>query len=224
MRPIGLTLRALREESGLSQIEVAEWMSTAYKPTKSKAVSAWERGDAMLNAEQLLSLCELYHVDDVRAAFLGRAGLNAEGLRKLREYEALLKECGRYAEALVTVPLRTLPLYEIPVSAGTGQLLDNDDYERIEVDATVPLSADFGVRVRGDSMVPRFADGQVVWVHEQPTIESGEFGVFYHDWEAYIKKFVQDDAGVLLVSLNRAYAPIDVTGSSDLRVFGRVVG
>ncbi len=224
MRPIGLTLRALREESGLSQIEVAEWMSGHYKPTKSKAVSAWERGDAMLNAEQLLSLCELYHVDDVRAAFLGRAGLNAEGLRKLREYEALLKESGRYAEALAPVPLRTLPLYEIPVSAGTGQFLDSDNYELIEVDAIVPLSADVGVRVRGDSMVPRFADGQVVWVHEQPAIENGEFGVFYHDGEAYIKKFVREGGGVSLVSLNQAYAPIDVTGSDDLRVFGRVVG
>ena len=37
----------------------------------------------------------------------------------------------------------------MPVSAGTGQFLDNDSYEEVEVGAEVPETADFGVRISG---------------------------------------------------------------------------
>ena len=224
MQPIGVTLRALREGSGLSQIEAAKWLSAKYRPTKSKAVSSWECGDSMPNAEQLLHLCDLYRVDNVRAAFMGKSGgLNDAGVRKLQEYAALLEESGRYAYAPPTA-LRTLRLYDIPASAGTGQYLDGENYELLEVDSTVPQSADFGVRVSGDSMAPRFADRQVVWVHGQPTIESGEIGIFYYGGESFIKKFEQGRDGVRLVSINRAYSDINVTDLDSFRIFGKVVG
>ena len=226
MQPVGMTLRALRENSGLSQVEVAKWLSARYKPTKSKAVSAWECGDAMPNAQQLLHLCDLYRVDNVRAAFFGSAGgLNESGVRKLLEYAALLGESARYAYAPPQpAALRTLRLYAVPASAGAGQYLDGGDYEMLEVDTTVPLSADFGIRVSGDSMTPRFADRQVVWVHRQPTIENGEIGVFYYDGESFIKKYEQDGEGVRLVSINKAYNDIHIKNFDAFRIFGKVVG
>ena len=224
LQPIGVTLRALREGSGLSQIEAAQWLTDKYKPTKSKAVSAWECGDSTPNAEQLLHLCDLYQVDNIRVTFLGKKdGLNEVGVRKLQEYAALLAESSRYAYT-PPVPLRTLRLYDIPASAGTGQYLDGENYELLEVDSTVPMSADFGVRVNGDSMAPRFTDRQVVWAHEQPVIENGEIGIFYYDGESFIKKFEQDKDGVRLVSINKAYSDINIADLDAFRVFGKVVG
>ena len=224
LQPIGITLRALREGAGLSQIEVAQWLSARCKPIKSKAVSSWECGGSLPNAEQLLLLCDLYRVDNVRTAFLGKnSGLNEIGLRKLQEYASLLEESSRY-RYVPPVRLRTLRLYDLPASAGTGQYLDNDNYELLEVDSSVPLSADFGVRVSGDSMVPRFADRQIAWVHEQPTIQNGEIGVFCYDGESFIKQFRLGTDGIFMVSLNKAYSDISITNPDTFRVFGKVVG
>ena len=225
MRPIGLTLCALRDASGLSQMEVAKWLSVKYKPTKSSAVSDWERGKGTPNAEHLLYLCQLYRVENVQMVFMGKkAGLNDLGIRKLQEYATLLEESDRYAYAPEPEAPRMLRLYSLPASAGTGSFMDGDDYEMIEVDDTVPLSADFGVPVSGDSMYPRFADRQVVWVHEQPSVEYGEIGIFYYDGASYIKKFQQDRNGPLLVSINPAYKPIQITDPDSFTVFGKVVG
>ena len=225
MRPIGLTLCALRDEAGLSQAEVAKWLSERYKPTKSSAVSDWERGKGMPNAEYLLYLCQLYRVENVLTVFMGKkAGLNDLGIRKLQEYALLLEESNRYAYAPEPEAPRVLRVYDLPVSAGTGSFLDSDDYELIEVDATVPLSADFGVPISGDSMYPRFADRQVVWVHEQPYVENGEIGIFFYDGDSYIKKFDQNHEVPLLISINPDYKPIKITDMDSFMVFGKVVG
>jgi hypothetical protein len=57
-------------------------------------------------------------------------------------------------------PCADNPLYTLPVSAGTGQFLDSEDYELLEATEAVPLSATFAVRLCGDSKTPRFQDGQ----------------------------------------------------------------
>jgi transcriptional regulator with XRE-family HTH domain len=55
---------------------------------------------------------------------------------------------------------RLLRLYEIPVSAGLGSFLDSSDFDMIEVDDLVPDSADYAVRVKGNSMLPRLWTGR----------------------------------------------------------------
>ena len=225
MRPIGLTLSALRDVAGLTQGDVAKWLSAKYKPTKARAVSDWERGNGTPNAEHLLYLCQLYRVENVQVVFMGKkAGLNDLGVRKLQEYATLLEESGRYTYVPEPEAPRMLRLYSLPASAGTGSFMDSDDYEWIEVDGTVPLSADFGVPVSGNSMYPRFADSQVVWVHEQPSVENGEIGIFYYDGDSYIKRLEQDHKGLSLVSINPEYKPIRVTEMDSFSVFGKVVG
>ena len=190
MRPICSTLRILRDQSGLSQIDVAAWMSEHYKPTNAKVLSAWERGVAMPNAEQLLYLCDLYGIDDVMLTFFDKQGaLNDIGLKKLNEYADLLKESKRYAYVPELEPIRQMRLYDLPVSAGTGSYLDESDYCLIDVDSTVPESADYAVTVRGDSMIPNFQDGQIVYIHEQQDLANGEIGIFYYEGESYLKKF-----------------------------------
>jgi phage repressor protein C with HTH and peptisase S24 domain len=225
MNAIGPMLRLLRERTGISQGEAADWLSKNYKPTKPNAISAWELGNNLPNAEQLIHLCDLYRVDNVQATFLGqKRRLNVAGMRKLLEYADLLGESSRYVDPPEPIALRMIRLYDLPVSAGLGEYMFGDNYEMIEADATVPLSADFGVRVSGDSMYPRFSDRQVVWVHGQPAVDSGEIGIFFYDGDAYIKKFVADRNGARLVSINAAYDPIARDDSDLFRVFGKVVG
>ncbi|WP_195968340.1 S24 family peptidase [Blautia obeum] len=49
-------------------------------------------------------------------------------------------------------------------------------------------------------------------------------GVFFLDGDAYVKKYHQSDSGIQLISLNKKYAPIQVTSGSILKTFGKVVG
>lgn len=81
-------------------------------------------------------------------------------------------------------------------------------FSEIEVGDEVSASADFGVRVSGDSMEPLYLDGQIIWIHKQDTLEEGEIGIFFLDGEAFVKKYHQTDSGVQLISLNSKYSPI----------------
>jgi len=48
--------------------------------------------------------------------------------------------------------------------------------------------------------------------------------VIFIDGDAYVKKYHQSDSGIQLISLNKKYAPIQVTSGSILKTFGKVVG
>ncbi len=179
----------------------------------------------MPNAEQLLNLCDLYQVDDVMLTFWDKQrALNDIGLKKLREYADLLKESKRYAYVPEPTPARAMRLYDLPVSAGTGSFLDESTYSLIDADASVPASADYAVKVRGDSMVPRFYDGQIVWIHEQPDLASGEIGIFFYEGESYIKQLERNHGALRLISLNPSYSPIEIRDFESFRIFGKVVG
>ncbi len=115
---------------------------------------------------------------------------------------------------------RLLRLYDLPVSAGLGNYLDDSHYEMIEVDDLVPDSADYAVRVNGDSMVPRFVDLQIIFIHEQPALDEGEIGIFCLNNDAYLKKLGRG----CLISLNPEYDPIPIQEHDDFKVFGKVIG
>ena len=128
-----------------------------------------------------------------------------------------------FAAAPEVPTLRSLPLYSLAVSAGTGQFLDGESYEMQPVGPEVPEEANFGVRVAGDSMEPRFHDGQTVWVHQQPTLTPGEIGVFLYDGSAYLKQLRRDGGRVWLHSLNPAYHDLEISDAFPLRVLGKAV-
>ncbi len=229
---LGKILRELRLSHGLSQAELAQRLSQTGCPVSAKMPSKWERGVSEPSVEQFLGLCEVYEIRDVLAAFRGRAGeldaLNEVGRRRVKEYVRLLQGDEAFAAERQTRRqprlLRTIPLYDMPVSAGTGQFLDSSDYTLIEVDETVPLSATFAVRVSGDSMEPRFIDRQIIYVKPQQTLEKGEIGVFILGGDAYCKQLGGSPEAPRLLSLDPAYAPIAVDAFAAFRVLGKVVG
>mgnify|MGYP004647933463 CR=1 FL=1 len=157
-------------------------------------------------------------------------GLNREGRGRALEYIQLLRESRRYsyeeprpAKQPQSVRLRTLPLYSLAVSAGTGQFLDGEDYEMVEVGQEVPEGSNFGVRVAGDSMEPEFYDGQTVWVRQQRSLMTGDIGIFLYDGSAYLKQLVALKDSMALHSLNTAYADIVISPELPLRVLGKVL-
>lgn len=225
----GKILSALRKERGFSQRELAQLLQTQGFVLSNQALSKWETDLTLPNAKQFLALCSALGVDRPLAAFGGQEQtprLNEVGQRKVREYEADLVASGRYQPGQPSEPVirRTLPLYHISASAGTGQFLDSSSYELIEVGSDVPAAANFAVRIAGDSMEPRFADGQIVWVRQQQTLEEGEIGIFLLGGNSYCKKLHLEQGKPCLLSLNTAYPPIRPSPEAELRVMGKVVG
>lgn len=229
----GQALAAARERMGFSQRELAARLTQHGVPVTNQAISKWEKGSTQPNATQFLTMCHVLQVSDVLGTFTDfrrvspMEQLNRAGREKAEEYIRLLLCSGAYSARPVqesAARLRSLPLYHISVSAGTGQFLDSDHYDLVEVGDEVPMNANFGVRIAGDSMEPRFINGQIVWVHQQQGLESGEIGVFLYGGNAYCKKLSVKNGSVRLLSLNPEYAPIEIADGQDLRVFGKVVG
>lgn len=115
-----------------------------------------------------------------------------------------------------------IPMYLTGASAGTGNWLDDN----ISVEwVTIPNNkttqkADYMLKVVGDSMQPKFFDGDLVLVKSSESIYEGEIGVFILNNESYIKKMGRNE----LISLNPAYNPIKLHEYDDIRCAGKVLG
>lgn len=217
----------------LSQQDVADRINKRGVSVTNQKISKWETNYTVPNAIQFLALCDVLHIDDVLGTFLNKddnspmGRLNNEGKTRVNEYIDLLLISGRYSKrpeddrALYT---RNLPLYDLAVSAGTGKYLDSSSSTLVEVGTEVPLTADFGVRISGNSMEPRFVTGQIVWIHSQQFLEDGEIGIFSLNENSYCKKISISKECVKLISLNPDYKPIEVPADSELKCFGKVVG
>lgn len=116
---------------------------------------------------------------------------------------------------------RRILLYDLAVSAGTGVYLDDADTEEISIpDNEKTRTADFALRINGNSMEPKYHDGDIVLVEDTDSVEVGELGIFVLDGNGYFKKF----GGDRLISLNEDYGDIILRGYSDIVCCGRVVG
>ncbi len=228
---LGEKIAMLRKEAGFSQLALAAELQKRGFAVTNQAISKWEKGMTSPNAGQFLALCDTLEVKDVLCEFLDRGegvlrGLNSTGRKLVTEYADLLRDSGKYereVEPVLQMEARFLPLYNLAVSAGTGQFLDGADYETIEVGVEVPMAANFGVRVAGDSMEPDFHDGQIVWVRQQQTLNSGEVGIFLYEDNAYLKKLRDRVGGVRLQSLNTGYPDIVISDLDRFRILGKVL-
>ena len=230
---IGRKLTELRKAAGYSQQEAAQLLSQHVSPITNRAVSKWETGVSLPDAEQFVWLCCIYGVADVPAEFIGAgadspySGLNRDGVLMAKELIALLRLSDRFKAEPVQEPApvfaqkRTLPLYDMGISSGTGIFLDSDSYGRYE-GFDVPPEANLAVRVRGDAMAPELKDGCIVFVQSMPQLEHGDIGIFIYNGDAYCRLMDRSN-GTKLVALNSRYAPISVKHSYELRTVGKVV-
>lgn len=157
----------------------------------------------------------------------GRCLPSAEKLEKLADYldcsvDYLL---GRTNNPVVNAdlpepqPVRTVDFFILPASAGTGEFLDNNDIQKIDIpDTPENKKVDCAIRVSGDSMLPLIHDGDIALVSRRFDINDGDIGVFIVDGDGYIKKYRPD----CLESVNPEYDNILTAGKSVLLV-GKVL-
>ena len=233
MSTIGEIIAKYRKANHMSQIDLANELHAYGTDITQKAVSKWETDKSDPGADNFMAISKILGITNAYEEYWGinpsdpLSGLNSEGKEKVTEYIELLLSSGKYTKKkdAVVIPFpRRIRLYDIPVSAGTGNFTDTSEYDEIDVGAEVPEAADYGVHISGDSMEPQFVNGQIVWVHKDESLVNGDIGIFFLDGNVYIKKLQDDSTGVALISLNENYAPIPVSENSTFKVLGKVVG
>lgn len=128
---------------------------------------------------------------------------------------------GRFAGERIVKGKRSIRLYELPVSAGVGVYLDDARSEKISIPGNEKTAeADYALRISGNSMEPKYHDGDILLVQNADGVEIGEMGIFLLDGSGFFKVFDGDR----LLSLNPEYGPILLKDFSDVQCRGRVVG
>lgn len=101
------------------------------------------------------------------------------------------------------------------------------DYEEIDEDMA-HRGEFFALRIKGDSMEPRFVEGDVVIVRKQQTADSGDIVVALVNGDsATIKKLKRHQNGITLVPSNSAYEPMYYSNEEIMElpvtILGKVV-
>ena len=208
------------------------------------AVTNWVKGKNSPDIETLLDICKILDVS-VNEMLGQPLATTAEDVSFLRRYNRL-DQHGKSLVQMVTEKelerietmsfqpviqfvspkeetenIFSIPFYEIPVSAGTGIYLQDAYREELSVESS-PLTrkADFALRISGDSMEPRYHNGEILLVQNQETLEQGECGIFILNGEGYFKKLGDKK----LISLNPDYRPIKIHDYDTLQCVGKVIG
>lgn len=197
---IGDRIRALRTNSGMTQVELAYKLNIS-----NSTLSQYESGARTPSDDMKLKIAALFQVSTdyllsgtsastistkskgVRIPVLGevRAGYPAEAVENIIDYEEIDEELARHGEY-------------------------------------------FALRIKGDSMEPRFTEGDVVIVRKQQTADSGDIVVALVNGDsATIKKLKRHQNGITLVASNPVYEPMYYSNEEIVElpviILGRVV-
>lgn len=231
MKNIGEVIALHRRNKRISQIDLATKLEKYGIHIKNSAISAWEKRSSNPSADTFLALCEILGINDIYTEFIGEnhndpfKDLNDEGIAKALDYIELLKKSGEYGKhsaEIIELKPRLMKVAMVSASAGTGNIIDDENFEDVEIYTHVPRKASFGVYLDGDSMEPKFKNEELVWIEKTDSLDSGDIGLFYLDGKTYFKKYVIKPAGSFLVSLNAKYKPISIGEYSSFKIFGKL--
>ena len=94
----------------------------------------------------------------------------------------------------------------------------------VYVDA--PVKCDAAITIKGDSMVPNYLDGDVVYIKCVPDVQESAVAVVFLDDEATLKHVYKRPTGLTLISDNPSHPPImaEFDDYNNVRIFGVPVG
>lgn len=227
----GKLLEEKMKAKGIKQAELAEAVGLPQTTLSSMIL----RDNTKIEIEKFLKICDYLdcNPDDFYAEFKSAApkmtplfsskyhSLDSFGKKMVNA--VLDMEYERCQTAIETEKSRIIQkkIARLSASAGTGDYLDNDDFERISLIRTPEAeAADFAVRINGDSMDPTYHDDDILLVESTPQINKGDIGVFVVNGDGFVKEF----GGDRLISHNSRYPDVILHTYDTVFCSGRVIG
>lgn len=190
--------RKIRKEQGYTQKQVADFLGL----TGNSTVSAWEKNISFPSVGTLEKLSKLYN-------------LPVDVFFQNQKEQKYLK---------TRIPV----LGKIPAGVPVEMVEEIVDWEDIPKEWAYSGKEYFALRVAGDSMAPKYLEGDVLILRKQEDCESGkECVVAVNGFDATFKKVIKKESGIMLQPLNPNYEP-QVFSNEDIetlpvRILGTVV-
>lgn len=194
-------IKALREEHGRSQSELAKYLGIT-----PQAISGYENGRRNPPTDICQRIADFFFVSTDYV--LGRS--DDPGQKKPPSRTTRINVLGRVAAG-------------IPFDA-VEEIVDFED-----IPETLARSGEFfGLRIRGDSMSPRILNGDTVIVRRQSDADSGDIVIaLVNGSEGCCKRLKKFAGGIALISINPAYEPLVYAQNEietlPVQIIGRVV-
>lgn len=193
-----MRLKELRQEKNISQQKLADIIGVSRS-----TVAMWETGASQPDNEMLLMLSSCF---DVSVDYLlGREDTTSATKNGIR------------------IPVLGSVIAGIPIEA-VQEILD---YEEITPEMA-SHGEHFALKIKGNSMEPKFSAGDVVIIRRQSDVDNGEIAiVLVNGDEATIKKIKKSPEGIALIPLNPQYEVMFYTNKEietlPVSILGKVI-
>ena len=177
---IGKRLRMLREDLGLKQESLADLLNV-----NRASISLYESNKRKPSQKILMKYSEIFDVST--DYILG----NSRNLKKGEDYA-------------------TINVYgSIPAGIPIEAIEDISDTEDISFKDFDKNKTYIGLKVEGDSMYPKYLQGDTIILELTPDCESGtDAAVYVNGYEATLKTVIKNDNGTItLMPINTSYPP-----------------
>lgn len=211
-------LRRIRFERHMTQEEFADLLGT-----KKQNISRYESGQvspkittAQAIADKLgISLSELNGTDDFVKLFHNNEGTSTPLTKALEVLPSNVR------------PISALHRQRVPMIGGVAAGEPIYDPEDAGIYVESPVDADAAITIHGDSMIPTYQDGDLVYVKACPDVPEGAVAVVFLDDEATLKHVYKRPTGLTLISDNMETHPpimVEFEDYANVRIFGVPVG
>lgn len=204
---IGKRIQEIRKQQGMTQEELAERINIS-----KSSISEWESCKRVPRMETLRKIADALGVDVWQII-----GFNTIEFTPLEE---------------LTLPSNVRPIsalnrQRVPLigSVAAGEPIYDPEDAGVYVES--PVEADAAITIRGDSMVPTYLDGDLVYIKARPDVPDGAVAVVFLDDEATLKHVYKRPTGLTLISDNMATHPplmVEFADYENVRIFGVPVG
>lgn len=206
MSDFGERLKALRKEKHLTQAQLTDILRNKYSlKTDRVMISKWETGFQTPHIDTLKSVAGALNVS---VDYL-LTGAESSPEENFEDNSVPYKKIRMIGTIACGAPIFCNEEYEYVLACG-----DNAD-------------ADFCLTAKGDSMInARIADGDIVFIRQQSTVENGEIAAVVIGDEATLKRVYTTADGLMLVAENPAYQPMYFSGEelNSIWILGKAIG
>ncbi len=224
----GKRLTELRQLKKLSQVEVASSLGIA-----KSTYHGYENNKREPDIQKIRAICKLLDVSSDELLELKDIQVHHtdEELDILKKLSALDVSGRQFISSII----------DLELSRGSAKASSiNSDYIYLDVlpsspaenaqdayspalkvkNTSISKKSDFVIRMSGESMLPRFFDGESMLIKSQNELQNGDYGVFNVNGKYYVRQY----GGDRLIALNTEYRDIFVSECEIFQIIGKVLG